>query len=892
MSSYRSILGFSVGGLVAVPVSVLVVLSASLGLLTGCSGSFAPGPVEPTQTAIGNIQGSVHGGQWPVTGAQIYLLAAGTGGYDTPTTTSPTASTSLITASGSGVSCSNPALSGACYVTTDSNGNFSLVGDYTCTEGQQVYLVAVGGNPGVTQGGFTTGATFSSGSTTISVSSATWINVGMTVSGTGVGGTVTAVNGTTVTLSQKTTSTAATPGEAVTFSVPATTATFLANSSTITVASNTGISIGMTVSGTGVSGTITAISGNTLTVSPQTTAKESTPVAVTFTTPVSNTGAVQMAGAGQCPSSGNMASQVPRVVIDEVTTVAFAYAMGPYGVDAFHISAPNTTLAQTGIANAMANANNIVSLAQGVALSTASGNSNSVAPQAKLNTLANIVSSCVNTSNAWSSLCLQLFPLADNGSTQPTDESTALFNIVHNQTRNVAAIYNLFTTSTQVFSPYLSAAPTDWTMPVVYTGVVSVPVTNTGTTPNTITSGPYNLVFDKYGNAWIGDRINGVVEVGPQGAVTNLTNSAYGFGMVKGVAVSPQDGTIWVSDFSKNKINVIDPTTNQITGSTTAKLAGPVSTVFALPPIAGNDYMAYEVNETTPGIVAFDSLTYGSGVTHYAGNTNSPQDYSGVADPGWIYVDSTGVVWIPSTNTTYAGELAVTDKNGTQKYAVTDLNVGAAYSTVPEQLGMAADGLGNVWAGATVEGGTALYKLTGGASTGAFAGGGLNAPNKTAIDGGNNIWVGNGGANTVSGFSSAGSALATNGFSTSSPGITTTGTFSSGSTSVTVGSATGILAGATVSGTGIASGTTVSKITGTTVTLSKATTASGSNAAVTFGATGCLVLGIDLSGNVWTGNSDESVTQLLGLATPTAAPLYGGKSVNGTNTNGNLGTEP
>src|SRR5215469_16622372 len=119
--------------------------SLPVGLMCGCSGSFAPSPIQLNKTPVGDIQGTVHGGQAPVSGAQIYLFAAGTGGYGT-------AATSLISSAGSGVSCSNnnagvPA--GACYVTTDSNGNFALGGDYTCIAGTQVYMVAVGGNPGI-----------------------------------------------------------------------------------------------------------------------------------------------------------------------------------------------------------------------------------------------------------------------------------------------------------------------------------------------------------------------------------------------------------------------------------------------------------------------------------------------------------------------------------------------------------------------------------------------------------------------------------------------------------------------------------------------------------------------------------------------------------------------
>jgi hypothetical protein len=73
---------------------------------------------------------------------------------------------------------------------------------------------------------------------------------------------------------------------------------------------------------------------------------------------------------------------------------------------------------------------------------------------------------------------------------------------------------------------------------------------------------------------------------------------------------------------------------------------------------------------------------------------------------------------------------------------------------------------------------------------------------------------------------------------TANVAATTTATASSGSTALTVASATGILAGQWISGTGIASGTRVSGIAGSAVTLSQATTAALSASNVTFTAGG------------------------------------------------------
>ena len=194
--------------------------------LAGCSASFAPSPVvAPGKSLIGSISGKVYGGQQPITGAHIYVFAAGTGGYGT-------ASTSLITDTTNPDTITLPGQT-IYYETTDSNGFFQLGGDYTCTQGTQVYLYSLSGNPGLS---------------------------------------------------------------------------------------------------------------------------------------ANNTSAGLLAGLGQCPASGTLATQVPSVVMNEVSTVAFAYAMGGFATDAVHVSSSGTTLAQTGIANAMANIPNILSVQYGQAL--------------------------------------------------------------------------------------------------------------------------------------------------------------------------------------------------------------------------------------------------------------------------------------------------------------------------------------------------------------------------------------------------------------------------------------------------------------------------------------------------------------------------------------------
>ncbi len=123
-----------------------VLLSAvTCSLITGCSGSTVFPNVETTSsnpdsvTETGVLRGRLHGGQQPIVGAKIYLLAAGTTGYGS-------AATSLLTSSSYPGWTAQKDTSGNYYVTTDINGSFQIVD--ACTPGQQVYVASVGGNPG------------------------------------------------------------------------------------------------------------------------------------------------------------------------------------------------------------------------------------------------------------------------------------------------------------------------------------------------------------------------------------------------------------------------------------------------------------------------------------------------------------------------------------------------------------------------------------------------------------------------------------------------------------------------------------------------------------------------------------------------------------------------
>ncbi len=103
-------------------VSLLLLLVV---LISGCGGVGMMTGGSVSTTVASNVNGKVVGGQFPVTGSEVQLYAAGSSGYGT-------GAEALL----------SPA------VTTNSFGDFSIT-SYTCpSSSAQTYLLATGGDPG------------------------------------------------------------------------------------------------------------------------------------------------------------------------------------------------------------------------------------------------------------------------------------------------------------------------------------------------------------------------------------------------------------------------------------------------------------------------------------------------------------------------------------------------------------------------------------------------------------------------------------------------------------------------------------------------------------------------------------------------------------------------
>ncbi|MEO6924625.1 MAG: hypothetical protein ABI142_12430, partial [Bryocella sp.] len=162
-----------------------------------------------------------------------------------------------------------------------------------------------------------------------------------------------------------------------------------------------------------------------------------------------NSAISEMALLGTCNSSGLFSQLTGNFVyMNEVSTVAAAYALVGFAVDSTHIGSGPSALSGVGLVNAFNAAPNMYNInagaAQGALSTTPSGNG--TVPANQINTIANILASCINSAGSSSTNCTTLLSNATSGGTSsvtPTEVSTAAINIVHNPAANVANLFTL-----------------------------------------------------------------------------------------------------------------------------------------------------------------------------------------------------------------------------------------------------------------------------------------------------------------------------------------------------------------------------------------------------------------------------------------------------------------
>lgn len=506
-----------------------------------------------------------------------------------------------------------------------------------------------------------------------------------------------------------------------------------------------------------------------------------------------NAASALMVALGPCSLHGGQLTLDPNefLSINEVTTVASVYALSAFiGVDAAHVGTSSTNAA--GLANAFQTVNNLVNTSTGVALLvTPAGNG--AAPQSKINTLGNIVASCVNSDGTGSACTALAVAATPSGGTAPLDTIQGILNVARNPANNVSALFAL-TSATPPFQPGLSAAPNDWSLGMNYTsiglsnpqglaidGSGNVWIVNSGTGANTssvtelssngaVLSGATGytgggmsfatgIAIDPSGNAWVSGSGNGnVIKLSSSGAILSGANGFTGGGLSfpQGIAIDGT-GNAWITDTGSQSVIKLSNSGAILSGAAGFMAGGSTSPGSIAIDNAGNAWVANESDFTITELSNSGAVLSGS--TGYA--------LGGQVHPISIGLDGAGHVWFMNA---FGGAAFEMSSTGSLLSPATGFPT-CVSPTPPVLPGrrcqtsfvfpMAIDGLGNIWPGTANDffdaQGHLISRVFGLAelnSSGAIISGPSGFTTATgsttiAVDGSGNVWADNGGGNNV-----------------------------------------------------------------------------------------------------------------------------------------------
>jgi hypothetical protein len=462
-----------------------------------------------------------------------------------------------------------------------------------------------------------------------------------------------------------------------------------------------------------------------------------------LTAGTNNNGLVLVAALGNCSS----VSASTHVIINEVTTVAAAYALSGFAGTGVNIGTSATN--SLGLQHAFQNAANIVDSSSGNARSTTPAGNGTV-PAAAINSLADILEPCVNSTSASSSTCTTLLsnaaPPAVTSVSAPLNTWQAALDMAQYPGNNTATLYGLIL-GTPSFQPTLgSTPPNDLSIGVLYTAGLETDAVTTATFP-------FGIAADASDNIWItGMTGAGLVELSSAGAVKSPAggygNSTLQAASTRQVAVDLHGNIITVDIAASPNVYIYNPTANT---TTTIQPGGlPLSGVA----IDSNNNIWYSSRTSATSGQALGQLAYNSGTSTFA---TTPTTFS-VSTP------------LPGTGT-YALTVDATNNNvwapnqsaGATNYFLAPYNVAPGSLTTGDSTNyaVAIDKNDNAWIAGTGSGangshlflsphGTpsilqATYQPTVTAGTGLVCGilhgCGLYNPRSLMVDGNNRIFI-------------------------------------------------------------------------------------------------------------------------------------------------------
>jgi hypothetical protein len=508
-----------------------------------------------------------------------------------------------------------------------------------------------------------------------------------------------------------------------------------------------------------------------------------------------NTAAAFIALYGSCTPA--IASNF--VMMSEVTTVATMAAVQQFfspiadtNGNADTLRADSTGQQRLVVLNLPNTVNLLANAATGLAVGSTSvpaASGGSIAPAvtltatpetAKINTLANIISSCINGATSTAAACGTLFTAAASPAGNITnlnpsvpfptaaDTLQALYYIFTNPTNgnttNKTNLFGLQPATGAPYAPFLAGAPTDWTVGVSYASTSSCG-TPTGGTGGFISS-PTDINIDGADNIWFGNgQIGGnLSSISAAGAPLYCVNFEAGASSTGGTldSFTPSAGT-----FTPNVWFAGAATMYRYNPVTKAMLAFPVTgTPLGITADGvGNVYFStttgslFELPGAASASVAVAPVQISNNVG--ANPIRLMPDYqnttAGVPNPVNIWVSSGSTFISQVKPSTAAGNL-----NG---FITTQLPTsGSSYGLAVGRGGIFASGVDTGAISQLVNNGTTYpsaggYPLSGSTVTAA----GISSPKGIALDGRSNVWIPNStngsGTGSVSQVSVFGGAL-------------------------------------------------------------------------------------------------------------------------------------
>lgn len=421
-----------------------------------------------------------------------------------------------------------------------------------------------------------------------------------------------------------------------------------------------------------------------------------------------------MAALGPC---GNLHPST-FVNIDEVTTVASVYALQQFMTAGGGANLGASSGNAQGLADAFATVNNLVDTANGTAPGPALPPF-TTAPTSELNTLADLLATCVNSSGSTGE-CNSLFSDAmPSGGTAPTNTIDAILDIAQNPGNNVSALYNLIN-GTPPFQPTLGSAPNDWTVDISYTGGGIVE--------------PVSLAIDGFGNIWLGNPANqSLSKFSPTGKALSPTAGFTGGGLFGAPFTIAIDGSgnVWTAGEGSNRLSEFSNSGAAISSSAGYTGGGLDTPTGIAIDGSGNIWIP---NYSGPSLSEFSSNgTAISGSSGYTGGgLNTPVD---------VAVDSSGNLWVLNYPDIGFGNSLSKFSNGGAAISGSSGYTGGGISS-PNRIAL--DGLGNIWI-ANEENTLSEFSMSGLAlsPSSGYTGGGLSGPRFLVIDGAGHVWLSN-----------------------------------------------------------------------------------------------------------------------------------------------------